>query len=52
MKSYYRFYISTEEILEYDAERVSFKTAKRKAEAWARSQEATCEYKGIFEHDF
>ena len=51
MKSYYRFYMSTEEILEYDTEMVSFETAKSKAEAWAREQEALCEYKGIFEHD-
>ena len=51
MKRYYRFYISTEEILEFDAEMVSFETAKRRAKAWAKEQEALCEYKGIFEHD-
>lgn len=52
MKSYYRFYISTEEILEFDTEMVSFKTAERRAKAWAKNVNASCEYKGIFEHDF
>ena len=52
MKRYYRFYMSTEEILEFDAEKVSFETAKRRAKAWAKNANASCEYKGIFEHDF
>lgn len=52
MKRYYRFYISTEEILEYNADMVSFETAKRRAKAWAKNANASCEYKGIFEHDF
>ena len=55
MKSYYRFYIHSkveEEILEYDNGMVSFETAKRRAKAWAKNANASCEYKGIFEHDF
>lgn len=48
MKTYYRFYFATtQEILEFDTEMVSFKTAERKAWAWARDAKSTCEYLGI-----
>lgn len=49
MKNYYRFlFATTQEILEFDAEMVSFKTAERKAYEWAKDADSTCEYLGIF----
>lgn len=49
MNTYYRFlFADTQEILEFDTERVSFKTAERKAMEWAKDVHSTCEYLGIF----
>lgn len=47
MKTYYRFYFATEEILEYDTECVSYKVALRKAIEWAKMSHTTFEYLGI-----
>lgn len=49
MKTYYRFlFATTHEILEFDTDAVSFKTAERKAHAWAKDAHSTVEYLGIF----
>lgn len=50
MKTYYRFLFSTQEILEFDAEMVSFKTAERRAKEWAKDSNATYEYCGMVKH--
>ncbi len=52
MKTYYRFYFATEEILEYDTERVSYKVACRKAKEWAEMSATTFEYCGIVSHNY
>lgn len=51
MKSYYRFYLSNDVIIDYDTDRVSLATAKRKANAQANRENTKCEYKGIVEYD-
>ena len=51
MKSYYRFYLSNDVIIDYDIDMVSLATAKRKAKAQANRANAKCEYKGIVEYD-
>ena len=51
MKSYYRFYLSNDVIIDYDADMVSLATAKRKANSQAKHQNAKCEYKGVVEYD-
>lgn len=49
MKTYYRFlFATTHEILEFDTEIVSFKMAERRAFAWAKMSNSTCEYLGTF----
>ena len=51
MKSYYRFYLSNDVIIDYNADMVSLATAKRKANSQAKRQNAKCEYKGVVEYD-
>lgn len=50
MATYYRFIFATQEILEFDVERVSFKTAERRAKQWAKDSETTYEYMGTYTH--
>ena len=50
MKSYYRFYLSNDVIIDYDTDMVSLATAKRRANAQANRENAKCEYKGIVEY--
>lgn len=51
MTTYYRFLIEeTQEILEFNAEMVTFSTAERKAYAWAKEVHASCKYLGEFKH--
>lgn len=51
MTTYYRFFIEgTQEILEFDTEKVTFATAERKVRAWAKDAHSIYEYLGIFEH--
>ena len=51
MKSYYRFYLSNDVIIDYDTDMVSLATAKRRANSQAKRQNAKCEYKGVVEYD-
>lgn len=51
MKTYYRFIFSTEEILEFDADMVSFSEAESRARKWAEDSKATFEYLGAFKRD-
>ena len=51
MKSYCRFDLGNDVIIDYDTEMVSLATAKRKANAQAKRANAKCEYKGVVEYD-
>ena len=51
MKSYYRFYLTNDVIIDYDTDMVSLATAKRRANAQAKRANAKCEYNGVVEYD-
>lgn len=47
MNEYYRFIFSTDEIIDYSADMMSFRVAERRAIRWAKDCNATYTYIGI-----